>query len=69
MSASTAFYYALLFLSVERCKFFDSKMKPLLLTYNNSDKGDERLLKIIFKHGDGEQVLGHWHSNLADSLC
>ena len=60
----------LLLLSVERCKFFDSKMKPLLLTYNNFDKGDERLLKIIFKHGDGELVFAHYHNAYyAGSLC
>ena len=58
----------LLLLSVERCKFFDSKMKPLLLTYNNFDKGDEKLLKIIFKHGDGELVFAHYH-NIMPPRC
>ena len=46
----------LLLLRVDQCKVFDSKMKPLLLTYHNLDKGEEKLLKVIFKHGDGEQL-------------
>ena len=39
--------------SIEQCKFFDSKMKPLLLTYTNRDKGDDRPIKVMFKSGDG----------------
>ena len=64
----TIIMIVLLLLSVERCKFFDSKMKPLLLTYNNFDKGDEKLLKIIFKHGDGELVFAHYH-NIMPPRC
>lgn len=39
--------------SVEDCKFMDSKMRPLFLVFKNSDDlGD--LVRVIFKNGDGE---------------
>ena len=47
---------------VEKCRFFDSKMRPLLLVYENDDNS-LRLsqtdpspyseIKLIFKCGDG----------------
>ena len=55
MGVSLPLNKVLLLLRVDQCKVFDSKMKPLLLTYHNLDKGEEKLLKVIFKHGDGEQ--------------
>ena len=40
-------------LSVDQCKFMDSKMRPLYLVFENTDElGD--LVRIIFKNGDGE---------------
>ena len=40
-------------LSVEHCKFMDSKMRPLYLVFENLDElGD--LVRIIFKNGDGK---------------
>ncbi|KAG7273822.1 hypothetical protein CRUP_011114 [Coryphaenoides rupestris] len=38
-------------LCVERCKFMDSKMKPLWLMYKNQG-GEDDLMGIIFKNGD-----------------
>lgn len=40
---------------VQECKFYDSKMRPLLLVYDNPDTLS--VLKdvwIMFKHGDGK---------------
>lgn len=42
------------FCSVDKCRFMDSKMKPLWLIYKKpSDQGD--MVGIIFKNGDGEK--------------
>lgn len=42
--------------SVDKCRYMDSKMKPLWLVYNNKLLlGDT--LGIIFKNGDGERDL------------
>lgn len=39
--------------SADKCRFMDSKMKPLWLMYKNpSTPGD--MMGIIFKNGDGE---------------
>ena len=39
--------------SVEDCKFMNSKMRPLFLVFKNwDDLGD--LVRVIFKNGDGE---------------
>lgn len=36
----------------EKCKFMDSKMKPLWLVFENADKEGKDIYQI-FKHGDG----------------
>jgi len=36
----------------EKCKFMDSKMKPLWLVFENADR-DGKDIYQIFKHGDG----------------
>lgn len=42
--------------SVEKCRYMDSKMKPLWIVYNNKLLvGD--MLGIIFKNGDGTRNL------------
>lgn len=42
--------------SVEKCRYMDSKMKPLWIVYNNKLLvGD--MLGIIFKNGDGRRNL------------
>ena len=44
---------------VDECRFYDSKMRPLLLVYENPDPS--ALLQdvhIIFKNGDGEGERG-----------
>lgn len=48
--------------SADKCRFMDSKMKPLWLMYKNTcAQGD--MVGIIFKNGDGEiRVQGHTHS-------
>lgn len=51
-------YYKLRFFfsfsaSVEKCKYMDSKMKPLWIVYNNKLLGGDTV-DIIFKNGDGE---------------
>lgn len=38
--------------SVEKCKYMDSKMKPLWLVYNNKVFGEDSV-GVIFKNGDG----------------
>ena len=53
------------FCRVEKCRFFDSKMRPLLLIYENEDSS-LRLsqtdpspfseIKLIFKCGDGQWI-------------
>lgn len=40
--------------SVEKCKYMDSKMKPLWIVYNNKGFGGD-YTGIIFKNGDGEK--------------
>jgi len=42
---------------VEKCRYMDSKMKPLWVVYNNKLMGGDTL-GIIFKNGDG-RGLGH----------
>jgi hypothetical protein len=40
---------------VSECKFYDSKMRPLLLVYDNPDTLSVlKDVRIMFKHGDGE---------------
>lgn len=38
--------------SVEKCRYMDSKMKPLWIVYNNKLLSGDTL-GIIFKNGDG----------------
>lgn len=46
--------------SADKCRFMDSKMKPLWLMYKNpSTPGD--MMGIIFKNGDGE-LRGKTHT-------
>ena len=43
------------------CKFYDSKLRPLLLVYDNPDPSAVlQDVRIMFKHGDGESR--HWLS-------
>jgi DUF917 family protein len=37
---------------IGKCKFMDSKMKPLWLVFSNEDLGAEDI-QIIYKNGDG----------------
>lgn len=40
---------------VQECRFYDSKMRPLLLVYDNPDTLSVlKDVRIMFKHGDGE---------------
>ena len=42
---------------VPECKFYDSKMRPLLLVYDNPDTLSVlKDVRIMFKHGDGKYV-------------
>ena len=49
-------------MKVSECKFYDSKMRPLLLVYDNPDTLSVlKDVRIMFKHGDGmytESCLG-----------
>ena len=48
-------FLTFLFISVEHCKYMDSKMRPLYLVFENADElGD--LVRIIFKNGDGKSI-------------
>ena len=39
---------------VDRCKFMDSKMRPLWMVFENVDElADD--IRILFKNGDGEE--------------
>lgn len=50
------FFVNLFLLSVDQCKFMDSKMRPLYLVFENLDEmGD--LVRIIFKNGDGNNEM------------
>lgn len=41
-------------MKVPECKFYDSKMRPLLLVYENPDPHSvTKDVRIMFKHGDG----------------
>ena len=41
-------------MKVSECKFYDSKMRPLLLVYDNPDVLSVLPdVRIMFKHGDG----------------
>ena len=57
-SHSTLHYYLTIGLtlhSVAECRFFDSKMRPLLLVFKNPDTSAEHKdIRIIFKNGDGK---------------
>ena len=47
------FFFVFFFVfSVEKCKYMDSKMKPLWLVYNNKVFGEDSI-GVIFKNGDG----------------
>lgn len=59
--------------SVEKCKYMDSKMKPLWIVYNNKGFGGD-YTGIIFKNGDGEKlntilptVLENWSPRISMS--
>lgn len=42
---------------VPECKFYDSKMRPLLLVYDNPDTLSVlKDVRIMFKHGDGKSM-------------
>ena len=43
----------------ERCRVFDSKMRPLLLSFETEDKptDSEDDIQLIFKSGDGDADL------------
>lgn len=42
---------------VSECKFYDSKMRPLLLVYDNPDTLSVlKDVRIMFKHGDGKYI-------------
>ena len=42
-------------MKVPECKFYDSKMRPLLLVYENPDTHSvTKDVRIMFKHGDGK---------------
>lgn len=43
--------------SVEKCKYMDSKMKPLWLVYSNRGFGEDSV-GVIFKNGDGKSWKG-----------
>lgn len=43
-------------LKVEKCKFMDSKMKPLWLVFENYDHTANDIY-IIFKNGDGKYFI------------
>lgn len=47
-------FFLVFLLSTDRCKFMDSKMKPLWLMYKNKCVQSDTL-GIIFKNGDGMQ--------------
>lgn len=43
---------------VEDCRFFDSKMRPLLLVYDNPDTSSVlKDVRIMFKNGDGKHYM------------
>ena len=47
---------------VAECRFFDSKMRPLLLVFKNPDTSAEHKdVRIIFKNGDGRCDLQSVH--------
>ncbi len=49
---------------VAECKFYDSKMRPLLLVYDNPDTLSVlKDVRIMFKHGDG--MLGRIRTTIA----
>uniref|UniRef100_A0A673X0P1 Phosphatidylinositol 4,5-bisphosphate 3-kinase catalytic subunit beta isoform n=1 Tax=Salmo trutta TaxID=8032 RepID=A0A673X0P1_SALTR len=54
-------------INVEKCRYMDSKMKPLWIVYNNKLLGGDTL-GIIFKNGDGTRgcismvlIMNHWN--------
>ena len=55
-------------MKVSECKFYDSKMRPLLLVYDNPDVLSVlKDVRIMFKHGDGmfsgiRCIPNHWMS-------
>jgi hypothetical protein len=53
MHLAVYIYDNYLIFRVEKCKYMDSKMKPLWLDFENFDELGEPV-QIIFKSGDGE---------------
>lgn len=52
---------------IEKCKFMDSKMKPLWLVFSNDDLGAQDI-QIIYKNGDGKIFVKVYSSKLCESL-
>lgn len=50
--------YMLGSIKINKCKFMDSKMKPLWLVFNNEDE-DAADVYLIFKNGDGLSFFEH----------
>ena len=50
---NTAFYF-----STDKCKFMDSKMRPLWMVWKNYDTvgGSELDFYVMYKNGDGEFI-------------
>ncbi len=56
---------------VPECKFFDSKMRPLMLAYDNPDPSAVlQDVRIMFKNGDGinTTLTTHTHSHYSHTL-
>lgn len=43
------------YMRIQKCRFMDSKMKPLWLVFENDDS-EARDTYLIFKNGDGKQT-------------
>ena len=53
-------FYRLGDMRVDDCRFFDSKMRPLLLVYDNPDTSSVlKDVRIMFKNGDGQYSHAH----------
>ena len=53
MFLSSRYFLFVINLRVDKCKFMDSKMRPLWMVFQNVDElADD--IRILFKNGDGK---------------
>ncbi|XP_019860157.1 PREDICTED: phosphatidylinositol 4,5-bisphosphate 3-kinase catalytic subunit beta isoform-like [Amphimedon queenslandica] len=54
----------------QECRFYDSKMRPLLMVYENPDpSASPSDIRVIFKNGDGKGLCFYLHVHVRNVHC